>query len=125
MLAQAALESGWGQHEIKAQDGSTSHNLFGIKAGSSWEGQAVNATTTEYRQGLATRVSAKFRAYADYAEAFIDYAKLLKQRYRGVVEAGNDAQAFVRGIVSGGYATDPAYGFKLEGTIRRVASVGT
>jgi flagellar protein FlgJ len=124
MLAQAALESGWGQREIKTADGSASHNLFGIKAGGRWEGQAVSAMTTEYRQGLATKVSAKFRAYSDYAEAFVDYANLLKRRYRDAVQAGGDAQAFVRGVVAGGYASDPAYGFKLEGTIRSVAVAG-
>lgn len=124
MLAQAALESGWGQREIRLDDGGASHNLFGIKASSGWDGQAVNAVTTEYKQGLAMKVTAKFRAYADYAEAFIDYAKLLKRRYHGVIEAGNDAQAFVRSIVSGGYATDPAYGDKLQGTIRSIGLVG-
>jgi len=124
VLAQAALESGWGRHEIKAADGTTSHNLFGIKAGSGWDGGAVSAVTTEYRQGLAMKISARFRAYADYAEAFTDYARLLKRRYQGVVEAGSDALAFVRGLANGGYATDPAYAAKLRGVIRSVEAAG-
>ena len=89
-----------------------------------WDGGAVSAVTTEYRQGLALKISARFRAYADYAEAFTDYARLLKRRYQGVVEAGSDALAFVRGLANGGYATDPAYAAKLRGVIRSVEAAG-
>lgn len=124
VLAHAALESGWGQREIVAADGTSSHNLFGIKAGAGWDGNSVNSTTTEYRQGVAMKISAKFRAYADYAEAFIDYARLLKRRYSGAVAAGNDAQAFASGLARGGYATDPDYMDKLRGTIRSIAAAG-
>ncbi len=122
VLAHAALESGWGQHEIMAADGTTSHNLFGIKADGGWDGKAVSSVTTEYRQGLALKMSAKFRAYADYAEGFVDYARLLKRRYRAAVAAGNDGQAFAAGLVAGGYASDPAYVGKLQGAIRGIPS---
>jgi flagellar protein FlgJ len=124
VLAHAALESGWGRKEIVAADGTASHNLFGIKAGGDWDGHAVSTVTTEYRQGLAMKISAKFRAYADYAEAFIDYARLLKRRYHDAVAAGHDAQAFASGLVAGGYATDPAYAQKLKGTIHSISLVG-
>ena len=72
VVGQAALESGWGRAEIRRADGSTSHNLFGIKAGSSWTGPTVDTTTTEYIDGKATRRVERFRAYGSYAEAFAD-----------------------------------------------------
>ena len=70
MVAQAAHESGWGQHEIRNADGSASHNLFGIKAGAGWTGPVAEITTTEYVGGEPQKVTAKFRAYASYAESF-------------------------------------------------------
>ena len=76
ILAQAALESGWGKREIRADDGTQSFNLFGIKADRSWKGPVVETTTTEYVDGEPQRVRAKFRAYASYDEAFTDYAQL-------------------------------------------------
>jgi flagellar protein FlgJ len=124
VLAHAGLESGWGRHEIVAADGTASHNLFGIKADGGWDGHAVSTVTTEYRQGLAMKISAKFRAYANYAEGFIDYARLLKRRYQDAVAAGHDAQAFATGLVAGGYATDPSYAEKLKGVIHSISLVG-
>lgn len=124
ILAHAALESGWGRHEIAAADGTRSHNLFGIKAGAGWNGGAVETVTTEYKQGLPMKVLAKFRAYADYAESFIDYARLLKHRYSSAVQAGGDAIRFSYGLLEGGYATDPAYATKLLGTLRSLNSAG-
>lgn len=120
ILGHAALESGWGQREIRDADGQASHNLFGIKA-TGWTGANAEVTTTEYRQGLAMKVSQRFRAYADYAEAFTDYARLLQQRYGDAVAAGDDAAAFAQGLARGGYATDPAYADKLQRTIASVS----
>ncbi|MGV4398145.1 glucosaminidase domain-containing protein, partial [Pandoraea pneumonica] len=77
MLSQAALESGWGKREIRRADGSTSHNVFGIKAGKNWNGPTVEVATTEYVNGQPRKVMAKFRAYGSYDEAFADYAKLI------------------------------------------------
>ncbi|MCP5277316.1 MAG: flagellar assembly peptidoglycan hydrolase FlgJ [Thiobacillus sp.] len=124
ILAHAALESGWGRHEIKDGAGKSSHNLFGIKAGRSWDGAVAETLTTEYRQGLPMKMTQRFRAYADYDSAFGDYANLLKTRYGDALEAGADASAFARGLVAGGYATDPAYGSKLQSVIARVAMSG-
>lgn len=124
ILAHAALESGWGRHEIKDGAGKSSHNLFGIKAGRSWDGAVAETLTTEYRQGLPMKMTQRFRAYADYDSAFEDYANLLKTRYGDALEAGADASAFARGLVAGGYATDPAYGSKLQSVIARVAMSG-
>ncbi|MFZ5484325.1 MAG: flagellar assembly peptidoglycan hydrolase FlgJ [Pseudomonadota bacterium] len=121
MIAQAALESGWGKREIRTAEGGASHNLFGIKA-TGWHGQTAEVTTTEYRQGLAMKVSQSFRAYADYGEAFADYARLLGQKY-GLQDVGNDPETFVATLVKGGYATDPAYASKLRGVIASVSEV--
>lgn len=115
LLGQAALESGWGKRELHQADGSSSHNLFNIKASNSWEGKVVQAETTEYVNGVAQKRVENFRAYNSDAEAFGDYARLLKTspRYAGAVASGNDVESFARGLQSGGYATDPMYTGKL------------
>ncbi len=119
MLAQSAHETGWGKKEIIGRDGTNSHNLFGIKAGSNWTGPTVDVMTTEYIGGRAQKVVQKFRAYASHAESFADYAKLMKDnpRYHGVVAAGTDARGFAQGLQKAGYATDPAYAEKLTRVI--------
>ncbi len=115
MLAQAALETGWGKREIIGSDGSASHNLFGIKAGASWTGPTVDVKTTEYIGGRPQQLVQRFRAYANEAESFADYAKLMKDspRYANVVAQGSDAKLFAQGLQKAGYATDPAYAEKL------------
>jgi flagellar protein FlgJ len=115
MLAQAALETGWGKREIIGRDGTNSHNLFGIKAGGSWNGPTVEVTTTEYIGGQPRKMIQKFRAYANEAESFADYARLMKDspRYAKVLERAGDAKAFAMGLQKAGYATDPLYGQKL------------
>jgi flagellar protein FlgJ len=114
ILAQAALESGWGKREIRADDGTQSFNLFGIKADRSWKGPVVETTTTEYIDGEPQRVRAKFRAYGSYDEAFTDYARFITRnpRYAGVLAAETPAEA-AHGLQKAGYATDPQYGQKL------------
>jgi flagellar protein FlgJ len=123
VLGQAALESGWGRRELRAADGTPSHNLFGIKAGGNWRGRVVEATTTEYVNGVARKTVEQFRAYDSYADAFRDYANLLRgspryadllaQAARGIDEAG-----FAQGLQKAGYATDPGYADKLSRTIK-------
>ena len=114
ILGQAALESGWGRAEPRGSDGTPSHNLFGIKAGRAWNGSSVEAATTEYVNGVAQKTVERFRAYPSYADAFLDYARLLKTqpRYAGILEA-SDANTFARGLQQAGYATDPMYADKL------------
>jgi len=114
--AHAALESGWGRHPLKNADGSSTHNLFGIKAGSTWQGDVADAATTEYVGGAAIKTGARFRAYPDQASAFRDYAQMLSDnpRFRGALGTGSDAHAFASGLAKGGYATDPAYAAKLS-----------
>jgi flagellar protein FlgJ len=115
MLGQAALESGWGRKEINNADGTSSHNLFGIKATAGWQGKTVDAITTEYVDGVAQRRIEKFRAYDSYADSFRDYAHLLKSnpRYQQVIASGQDAVGFAHGLQRAGYATDPHYADKL------------
>jgi flagellar protein FlgJ len=126
MVAQAAHESGWGRREIRHSDGSSAHNLFGIKAGAGWAGPVAEITTTEYVNGEAQKVTAKFRAYASYDESFRDYARLMKEspRYAAVVAQASQAVAsaasardFAQGLQRAGYATDPAYADKLSRVI--------
>ena len=114
IMAQAALESGWGRREIRKEDGTTSYNLFGIKADRSWKGPVVEATTTEYVNGVAQKTRATFRAYGSYDEAFSDYARFLvtNPRYANVLATQDPAEA-AHGLQRAGYATDPQYGGKL------------
>jgi flagellar protein FlgJ len=128
VLAQAAHESGWGQREIRNADGSSAHNLFGIKATAGWSGPVAEITTTEYVAGTAQKASAKFRAYASDDESFRDYARLMKEspRYAGVVAqaaqapaSAASAQGFAQGLQRAGYATDPAYADKLTRVINK------
>ena len=118
ILAQAALETGWGRAEPRTVEGLPSHNLFGIKAGAGWNGPVAEATTTEYVNGRAVRRIERFRAYGSYAESFDDYARLLtsQPRYANVL-GSRDAASFARGLQSAGYATDPAYADKLSRVI--------
>ena len=114
ILGQAALESGWGKREIMNADGTSSHNLFGIKAGPGWKGKVVQATTTEYVNGTPQKMVQAFRSYGSYQEAFDDYAQFLSSnpRYSHVTQAASDDDAAHR-IQKAGYATDPNYAAKL------------
>lgn len=120
MMGQAALETGWGKRVIRNHDGSSSNNLFGIKAGPGWKGKVATAVTTEYVNGKPhTRVE-KFRSYASHADAFKDYARMLSNnpRYEKVLAHGGDATTFAHGLQRAGYATDPQYAAKLSRIIK-------
>lgn len=116
MVAQAALETGWGRHMIKGDGNQPSFNLFGIKADSRWQGEAVTITTTEYREGLPLKEQAKFRAYPDYESSFRDYVSFLKSnpRYREVLSVADQPEIFADKLQEAGYATDPNYGEKIR-----------
>ncbi len=119
ILGQAALESGWGKHEVRDTSGTGSFNLFGIKAGPSWTGATVDAVTTEVVNGVAQKVVQKFRAYASYADSFIDYAKMVANnpRYEKAMQAAGDAMKYASEMGKSGYATDPNYGRKLASVL--------
>jgi peptidoglycan hydrolase FlgJ len=116
MLAQAALETGWGQRMPRTADGSPSYNLFGIKAGEEWSGGRATADSMEVINGVASPRRTTFRAYASVEESVNDFANLLKEspRYKDVIAAGGNAGAYIAAMGKSGYATDPDYGNKLN-----------
>ena len=116
MLAQAALETGWGQRMPRAADGSSSHNMFGIKAGDEWTGARATADSMEVINGVATPRRTTFRAYASVEESINDFANLLKNspRYKDVIASGGNADSYIAAMGKSGYATDPDYGNKLN-----------
>ena len=115
LLAQAALESGWGKREIKHTDGSNSFNLFGIKADKSWQGPVAQVMTTEYEKDGPTKRVERFRAYASYEAGFQDYVSMMKKspRYSPLLNVA-DANQYAQGLQKAGYATDPRYAAKLS-----------
>ncbi|WP_461481181.1 flagellar assembly peptidoglycan hydrolase FlgJ [Porticoccus sp.] len=120
MLAQAVLETGWGRHQMTTAEGHNSYNLFGIKAGDSWQGKTVAVGTHEVIDGQRRRMQTEFRVYDSYRQAFGDYAELIRSqpRYRAVLEAP-DAERAAQALQRGGYATDPEYADKLIALIRQ------
>ncbi len=125
ILAQAALESGWGQRQILTRDGKPSYNGFGIKASGDWKGETTDIMTTEYEAGEAKKVRASFRVYGSYLEALTDYVRLLSKnpRYAAVTSAPSAEQG-ARALQAAGYATDPKYAQKLVGMIQQFKNMG-
>jgi peptidoglycan hydrolase FlgJ len=129
LLAQAALETGWGAAVPQRGDGASAHNLFGIKAGAAWRGQRIAQWTLEHENGSAVRRRADFRAYPSAAASFTDYVNLVSStpRYAGALANAGDPEAYARALGAAGYATDPAYadkwlaiyrGGRLDGALR-------
>lgn len=116
LLAQAALETGWGKHVVHTQSGENSFNLFNIKADTRWSGDKVNVSTLEYHRGVAKQERADFRRYEDYAQSFADYVSFLQTqpRYQQALEVGVDSNAYADALQEAGYATDPAYAEKIK-----------
>jgi peptidoglycan hydrolase FlgJ len=131
MLAQAALETGWGHRMARAADGAPSLNLFGVKADPSWKGARATANTVEFSAGVATQRQAAFRVYGSIADSVSDFASLLSgsPRYARAIAQGGTAQAYIESIGQSGYATDPEYAAKLHdilhGSTLRTALSGT
>ncbi|MBI2802766.1 MAG: flagellar assembly peptidoglycan hydrolase FlgJ [Gammaproteobacteria bacterium] len=115
LVAQAALETGWGQHVMHTAGGQSSHNLFGIKADGAWNGETVKRRTLEYFNGNPVQVNAAFRAYPDPAAAFDDYANFIQTnpRYAQALERAADPKAYIQELQRAGYATDPNYAQKI------------
>ncbi len=116
LVAQSALETGWGKYTPKHADGSNSFNLFGIKADSRWQGDKLEITTREYRHGVMQQEQAGFRAYKSTAQAFDDYTRFIldNPRYQQALEHGYDGAAYARELQKAGYATDPNYAKKID-----------
>ncbi len=129
IVAQAALETGWGKHVMPDQSGGNSFNIFGIKSNSAWQGDQVVRQTLEFEDGIPQQQHARFRAYRSTSDAFSDYTNFLvsNPRYSGVRDHGMDTTAFARALQDSGYATDPDYAAKINDilsgpTMRRVVS---
>lgn len=126
LVAQSALETGWGQSILSDHAGRSSHNLFNIKAGSYWEGRSVGVTTLEFSNGIAQRQRARFRAYGSFAESFADYIGLLRSqpRYAAALANADDPARFMRSLQQAGYATDPEYARKVMDLLNDDAIAG-
>ena len=129
LVAQAALETGWGKSMIRQKDGSNSHNLFGIKA-SGWGGESAQVRTTEYVNGKPVKQMAGFRAYDSFEQSFNDYVDLLQNsgRYQSaikVADTSGNSEHFMRELQKAGYATDPQYASKVNQIARKVRTYQT
>lgn len=116
LLAQAALETGWGKHMVRDNTGQNSFNLFNIKAGSRWSGDVAAANSLEFKDGVMSREVSKFRSYASYEESFKDYGQFLQNspRYQEALDAAADPHKYVQLLQKAGYATDPKYAEKIS-----------
>jgi len=121
LLAQAALETGWGKAQMKMADGKPSFNLFGIKADSRWDGKQANVSTLEFRDGVARKERANFRAYESYEDSFNDYANFIyeNRRYQKALKNTENPAAYFNELQQAGYATDPKYAEKIMSILRR------
>ncbi|HEN8712275.1 TPA: flagellar assembly peptidoglycan hydrolase FlgJ [Pseudomonas putida] len=124
LVAQAALETGWGKSVMRNSDGSSSHNLFGIKATGNWEGDSARAITSEFRDGQFVKETAAFRSYDSYQDSFHDLVSLLQNnsRYQEAVKAADKPEQFVQELQKAGYATDPNYASKISQIARQMKS---
>ncbi|UVJ45414.1 flagellar assembly peptidoglycan hydrolase FlgJ [Pseudomonas sp. LS1212] len=124
LVAQAALETGWGKSVMRQGDGSSSHNLFGIKATGNWQGDQARAITSEFRNGQMVRETAEFRSYDSYQDSFHDLVSLLQNndRYQGVLKSADNPEQFVRELQKAGYATDPDYASKITQIAKQMKS---
>ncbi|MFB2866121.1 flagellar assembly peptidoglycan hydrolase FlgJ [Aeromonas sp. MdU4] len=120
LVAQAALESGWGKRVIKDGEGQLTHNLFGIKADPRWEGSKAVVSTLEYEKGVASRQKAAFRSYDSFEDSFNDYVDFLTSgsRYKGALAKADSPDHYFEALQQAGYATDPHYARKLKQVLR-------
>ncbi|MBF4207558.1 flagellar assembly peptidoglycan hydrolase FlgJ [Pseudomonas donghuensis] len=124
LVAQAALETGWGKSVMRQADGSSSHNLFGIKATGNWQGGQARAITSEFRDGQFVKETAAFRSYDSYQDSFHDLVSLLQNnaRYKEAVKSADKPEQFVRELQKAGYATDPDYASKISQIAKQMKS---
>lgn len=127
VIAQAALETGWGTKIIKDKQGASSHNLFNIKADNRWEGEHIQKDTLEFELGAMIKKSAPFRAYQSLDESFNDYVSFLtnNDRYQDALQNSGNVERFLQGLQEAGYATDPQYADKIMATLRTVSNLIT
>lgn len=125
IIAQAALETGWGQKVIKTEKGQSSNNLFNIKADERWQGEKTNKETLEYQQGSMVKTKAPFRVYQSINDSFNDFVHFLSssERYQNALKQTDDVEQFLQGLQSAGYATDPNYADKILSTLSKVSDL--
>ncbi|MBA6350883.1 flagellar assembly peptidoglycan hydrolase FlgJ [Colwellia sp. BRX9-1] len=125
VIAQAALETGWGQKIIKTESGQSSNNLFNIKADKRWDGDKINKETLEFEQGAMVKKREPFRVYETISDSVNDYMQFLSnsERYKNALDKAGDVEHFLHNLQSAGYATDPKYAEKIKGTLRTVTSL--
>ena len=125
LIAQAALETNWGQSLPQNASGRSSNNLFGVKVSAAWTGDTVTNGTREFQNGVASNTTAQFKAYATPAQSFQDYVALLRNnpRYSAALNTGSDVHAFAAGLQRGGYATDPEYVNKIAAVANTVSNL--
>jgi len=125
LLAQAALETGWGQKIVGQNDGISSHNLFNIKSDKRWNGNDVDIETIEYRDGVALKEKASFRAYDSFKESFDDFSEFIttSPRYEKALDKVSDSAGFLQGLQNAGYATDPNYASKIMAVLKEVTKL--
>jgi len=116
LVAQAALETGWGKHVIKNNRGDSSFNLFNIKADHRWDGSEIAKQTLEFEQGFPVKKVESFRAYQSFDESFSDYAGFVKNssRYQQAIENADNEEKYIESLHQAGYATDPQYSDKVK-----------
>ncbi len=125
LIAQAAVETGWGQHMIHAVNGQNSHNLFGIKANRDWQGNKTLIDSVEYSDGQASKSRSAFKAYEDFSASMQDYVNLISAspRYQQALEVAGDAKQYFNALQQAGYATDPNYANKINAVLDSVKSI--
>jgi flagellar protein FlgJ len=121
MIAQAALETGWGKHVIAKQDGGSSFNLFNIKADRAWQGEHAKKMTLEFEQGLPVQKHASFRAYESIKDSINDYVDFLQSnpRYSQALNNTDKPEQYLDELQQAGYATDPNYAEKIKNVLQR------
>ncbi|MBP6520490.1 MULTISPECIES: flagellar assembly peptidoglycan hydrolase FlgJ [Shewanella] len=115
LLAQSALETGWGQKIVRGNNGAPSHNLFNIKADRRWQGDKANVSTLEFEHGVAVQQKADFRVYSDFEHSFNDFVSFIAEgdRYQDAKKVAASPTQFIRALQDAGYATDPRYAEKV------------
>lgn len=123
LIAQSALETGWGQKMVKSANGDVSNNLFNIKADKRWQGERTQVNTLEYEQGVAVKQRADFRVYDDIKQSFDDFVSFISQgeRYQGALKQAGDPKQFIKALQQAGYATDPQYADKVIKVMKSIS----
>jgi flagellar protein FlgJ len=125
LIAQAALETGWGQKIVTSGNKSSSFNLFNIKADKRWDGEKVDVSTIEYREGVPLKENASFRAYESFEESFADFSDFIKTspRYEKALDNAENSASFLQELQQAGYATDPNYAIKIMSVLKQVTKL--